>query len=86
MQECGDDPLLVEPALGGEIQHVDAVERRVRGVADQRLDRRDHVRVGRLAQHREQRLGFTELDLIHGESLRENGCAERGWAAAHEVV
>jgi hypothetical protein len=77
MQEGGDDPFFVEPAFGGECEHVDAVERRVRAVAHQRLDGGDHLGVRRLAQHREQGLGFPELDLIHGPSLRENGAAER---------
>jgi len=46
MQECGDDPLLIESPFRGEIEHVDAVEHRVRGVADQRLDGGDDPRVG----------------------------------------
>jgi peptidoglycan biosynthesis/recognition FemAB-like protein len=40
MQESGDHPLLIEPSFRGEIEHVDAVERRVRGVADHRKDHR----------------------------------------------
>ncbi len=86
MQECGDDPLLIDPSFRREIERVDAVERRVRGVADQRLDGGDDIRVGRLAKHRKQGLGLTELDLIHGESLRENGCTVRGSCAEHELV
>jgi len=51
MEECGNDPLVIEPPFRGEIEHVDAVERRVRGVADQCLDGGDDIRVGRLAKH-----------------------------------
>jgi len=86
MQERGDRPLLVEGPAGGEVGHVDAVERRVGRLAHQRLDRGDHFGVGRLTQQREQRLGFGKLDFVHGTSLRENGCAERGSRATHEFV
>ena len=44
VQEGADDLLLVEPALGGERQHVDADRCAVLAVADQRLDRGEHRR------------------------------------------
>ena len=54
MQEAADRLFLVEPALAGKVQHVDAAQLPVGAIGDQFFDRRDHLRVGRIAQGAEQ--------------------------------
>ena len=61
MQEGADDLLFVQPALGRERQHVDAAEMPVLAVADQRLDRGEHLGIGRFAERTEQR-----VLIVHG--------------------
>ena len=50
-----------EPALGGERQHVDAAQVPVLAVADQRLDRGEHLGIGRFAERTEQ-----GVRVVHG--------------------
>ena len=58
MNERADRRLLVEPALGGESERVDAVERPVRPGFDRRLQRVGDVRVRRLPQEFPERRCF----------------------------
>ncbi len=61
VQEGADDFFFVETALGGKCQHVDAAQMPVLAVADQRLDRGENIRIGRIAKRAEQ-----GLRVVHG--------------------
>ena len=74
MQEGGDNPLFVEMPVRGEIDHVDAAQRAVGRLGDKPLDLSDCLRIGRLAQYREQPLGLARQVLGH---LRGASCNDR---------
>ena len=76
MQEAADRLFLVEPALGGEVQHVDAAQLPVGAVGDQRFDRGDDLRVGRIAQGAEQ-----GRRVVHGKPAFKGGCGRQRIAA-----
>ena len=63
MQKSADRALLVDPVLGGKIEHVDAAECAVGSILHQRLDRRRRAGIGRLPQERKKIFGF-----VHRES------------------
>ena len=65
MQEGGDRLLLVEPVLGGKGECVDAAEFAVRRFPDKSLQYAGDFRLHGLAQHIEQRLGFTHAGILH---------------------
>ena len=58
MQQACNDALFVKVCAAGEIECVYTAERVIRRVPDQLLDRIRHIRVGGLAQCREERFGF----------------------------
>ena len=72
MEEAGDDPLLVQPALRGEIQQIDAIEFAVFAVVNQPLHGVGHLRIGGLSQYGEQGAGFS-----HDRGLKQerDACA-----------
>ena len=58
VQEAADGLFLVEPALFGKVQHVDAAQRPILAVADQRFDRGGDLGIGGIAERAEQGLGL----------------------------
>ena len=56
MQESGDDALLVEAILGGEVEYVDPAKAAIGRFADQSFDGVSNAGIGRVTQRREQRL------------------------------
>ena len=80
VQEARDRLLLVEPAPGGEIEDVDAAERAVLAVPDQRFDCVAHRGVRGTAEGTEQRLNLgLGLGIVHDAkaSPKKSG---RQWA------
>ena len=53
------------PRLAANASTLMRHERAVRALADQRLDRREHRRIGRVAERAEQRLSLG-LRIVHG--------------------
>ena len=68
MQEGRDHALLIEPAGGRKVEHVEPAQRRVRGLVDEPFDRRRRRRIRRLPQHREQRPRLAHAGIIAGAS------------------
>ena len=59
MQERGDGAFLIESALRGESERVDAAQIAIKPVLHQIFDCRDAIRVGRLPEDTKQGFGFT---------------------------
>jgi hypothetical protein len=65
VQKGADHPLLIEIISRGESERVYATQRAIRRLGHETFDRGDGFAVGRLAQHREQSLGFVRQGRGH---------------------